>query len=222
MRTLSQEQGPLGAVVQFWKGHPRIAQFITYFMVGNLATVVQLILIPVLQPILGNTDLVYVDLHLFGPIGDPQAMTTVTTAGQTLTGLNPYYVFNFTGGEVNTLVTKTLNGITGSYLAHGGVAYFLSTFIPLILSQIVSFFMQRNVTFKSKGNIAWQAMWYFLAFLVITVGANALYGIYQPWLYSTLGDAVGGLIAAFLQCCIAFWVFFPIMKLIFPEKNTAS
>ena len=170
-----------------------------------MATVVQLVLIPVLQPILGSTSLVNVDLYLFGPIGDPQTMTTVTAVGQTVSGLNPYYVFNFTGGPVNTLVTRTLNGITGSYLTHGGVAYFLATFIPLILSQVVSFFLQRKVTFKSSGNIAWQAMWYFAAFLVITVGANALYRIYQPWLYSTLGEAIGGLIAAFLQCCIAFW-----------------
>ena len=149
------------------------------------------------------------------------AMTTVTAVRQTVSGLNPYYVFNFTGGPVNTLVTRTLNGITGSYLTHGGVAYFLATFIPLILSQVVSFFLQRKVTFKSSGNIAWQAMWYFAAFLVITVGANALYGIYQPWLYSTLGEAIGGLIAAFLQCCIAFWVFFPIMKLIFLSQKKA-
>ena len=125
------KQGPWQAVVRCWKAHPRIAQFITYFMVGNLATVVQLVLIPVLQPILGSTSLVNVDLYLFGPIGDPQTMTTVTAVGQTVSGVNPYYVFNFTGGPVNTLVTRTLNGITGSYLTHGGVAYFLATFIPL-------------------------------------------------------------------------------------------
>lgn len=166
------KQGPWQAVVRCWKAHPRIAQFITYFMVGNLATVVQLVLIPVLQPILGSTSLVNVDLYLFDPIGDPQTMTTVTAVGQTVSGLNPYYVFNFTGGPVNTLVTRTLNGITGSYLTHGGVAYFLATFIPLILSQVVSFFLQRKVTFKSSGNIAWQAMWYFAAFLVITVGGQ--------------------------------------------------
>ena len=47
------KQGPWQAVVRCWKAHPRIAQFITYFMVGNLATVAQLVLIPVLQPILG-------------------------------------------------------------------------------------------------------------------------------------------------------------------------
>ena len=180
------KQGPWQAVVRCWKAHPRIAQFITYFMVGNLATVVQLVIIPVLQPILGSTSLVNVDLYLFGPIGDPQTMTTVTAVGQTVSGLNPYYVFNFTGGPVNTLVTRTLNGITGSYLTHGGVAYFLATFIPLILSQVVSFFLQRKVTFKSSGNIAWQAMWYFAAFLVITVGPTPCtesisLGCTAPW-----------------------------------------
>ena len=214
--------GVIRKLVELWRAHPKIAQFITYFLVGNLATLVQVVLIPVFQMVFGGTDLVNVDLHLFGPIGDPAATTTVTVAGQTITGLNPYYVFNFTAGPVNTLVTKTLNGITGEYLAHGGAAYFLATFIPLILSQVVSFFMQRKVTFKSDGNIAWQAMWYFLAFCVITVGANALYGIYQPWLYSTIGEGMGGLVAAFLQCCIAFWVFFPIMKIIFPEKKGAG
>ena len=78
-----------------------------------------------------------------------------------------------------------------------------------------------NITkaLKYGGNLAEGR--YFAAFLVITVGANALYGIYQPWLYSTLGEAIGGLIAAFLQCCIAFWVFFPIMKLIFLSQKKA-
>ena len=83
-------------------------------------------------------------------------------------------------------MTRTLNGITGSYLTHGGVAYFLATFIPLILSQVVSFFLQRKVTFKSSGNIAWQAMWYFAAFLVITVGPTPCtesisLGCTAPW-----------------------------------------
>ena len=105
----TDKQGPWQAVVRCWKAHPRIARFITYFMVGNLATVVQLVLIPVLQPILGSTSLVNVDLYLFGPIGDPQAMTTVTAVRQTVSGLNPCYVFNFTGGPVNTLVIRTLN-----------------------------------------------------------------------------------------------------------------
>ena len=216
------QSGPIRKLVELWRSHPQIAQFITYFLVGNLATLVQVVLIPVLQPVFGATGLVDVNLHLFGPIGDPAAVTTVTVAGDTITGLNPYYVFNFTAGPVNTLVHTTLNGITGDYLAHGGLAYFLATFIPLILSQVVSFFMQRKVTFKSDGNVAWQAMWYFLAFCVITVGANALYGVYQPWLYSTIGEGPGGLVAAFLQCCIAFWVFFPIMKIIFPESKSQS
>ena len=82
------KQGPWQAVVRCWKAHPRIAQFITYFLVGNLATLVQVVLIPVLQPVFGATGLVDEDLHLFGPIGDPAAVTTVTVAGETVTGIN--------------------------------------------------------------------------------------------------------------------------------------
>lgn len=201
------------------KKHPEIARFIIYFIVCNLATIVQVVLIPLLSIVFAETNLVNIDLHLFGPIGNIEATTTVMKDGLRVTGLNPYYVFNYTAGAVNTLTHMTMNGITGDYLAHGGVASFLSMIIPLFLSQVVSFFMQRNVTFRSDGNIMIQAAWYFSAFCVITVCSNALYGLYFPWLYSKIGEGLGGLAAAFIQCCIAFWVFFPIMKLIFPEKN---
>ena len=211
--------GPVRASLAWWKRHPKIAEFISYFMVGNFVTIIQFILLPVLQAILKNTSLVSTDLHLFGPIGDPAATTTVTVAGQAITGLNPYYVFNYTAGPVNTLVTKTLNGITGEYLAHGGLAYFLAMFLTLIVAQVLTFYMQRNITFKSKGNLAWQIFWFVIATCIITVGANALYGLYQPWLYSTIGEGLGGLLASLLQCVISFWVFYPIFKIIFPKEK---
>ena len=84
------QSGPIRKLVELWRSHPQIAQFITYFLVGNLATLVQVVLIPVLQPVFGATGLVDVNLHLFGPIGDPAAVTTVTVAGETITGLDPY------------------------------------------------------------------------------------------------------------------------------------
>lgn len=67
------QSGPVRKLVELWRSHPQIAQFITYFLVGNLATLVQVVLIPVLQPVFGATGLVDVNLHLFGPIGDPTA-----------------------------------------------------------------------------------------------------------------------------------------------------
>ena len=210
---------PVQAAVTWWNRHPKIAEFISYFMVGNIVTIIQFIMLPVLQAVLKNTSLVYTDLHLFGPIGDPTATTTVTVAGVDVTGLNPYYVFNYTGGPVNTLVPKTLNGITGEYLAHGGVAFFLAMFLTLIVAQILTFYMQRNITFKSKGNLAWQIFWFVIATCMITLGANALYGLYQPWLYGVIGEELGGQLASLLQCIISFWVFYPIFKLIFPKKT---
>ena len=49
-KTLGQA-GPIRKLADLWRRHPKIAQFITYFLVGNLATLVQVVLIPVLQPI---------------------------------------------------------------------------------------------------------------------------------------------------------------------------
>ena len=72
---------PVQAAVTWWNRHPKIAEFISYFMVGNIVTIIQFIMLPVLQAVLKNTSLVYTDLHLFGPIGDPTATTTVTVAG---------------------------------------------------------------------------------------------------------------------------------------------
>ena len=47
------QSGPIRTLVDLWRRHPKIAQFITYFLVGNLATLVQVVLIPVLQPVFG-------------------------------------------------------------------------------------------------------------------------------------------------------------------------
>lgn len=53
----------------WWMRHPKIAEFIRFFLVANLVTVIQFIMVPVLQMILKNTGLVDIDFHLFGPIG---------------------------------------------------------------------------------------------------------------------------------------------------------
>lgn len=56
---------PVQAAVTWWNRHPKIAEFISYFMVGNIVTIIQFIMLPVLQAVLKNTSLVYTDLHPF-------------------------------------------------------------------------------------------------------------------------------------------------------------
>ena len=57
------------------------------------------------------------------------------------------------------------------------------------MAQCINFPMQRNITFKSKGNVWYQIAWYVVAFVLITV-------------------INGG---------VQMVIYFPIYKIIFPE-----
>ena len=64
-----------------------------------------------------------------------------------------------------------------------------------------------------------------LAYIVITVGAAALQGLYKApiygWLMGKLGEGAGTTVAdvitMLINCAISFWVFFPLMKWIFKK-----
>lgn len=210
---------PVQAAVTWWNRHPKIAEFISYFMVGNIVTIIQFIMLPVLQAVLKNTSLVYTDLHLFGPIGDPTATTTVTVAGVDVTGLNPYYVFNYTGGPGKYPGAKNAQRYNRRVFGPWGRGVFPCHVSHAYRSTDFDILYAAKHNLKSKGNLAWQDFLFVIATCMITLGANALYGLYQPWLYGVIGEELGGLLASLLQCIISFWVFYPIFKLIFPKKT---
>ena len=96
----------------------------------------------------------------------------------------------------------------------------------MAIAQVINFITQRKVTFKANGNVWKAAFWYVLAYIVITIGSAALQGIYKAPLYqfmiSRMGSGTGGTVAdvitMIINCAISFWVFYPIMKLIFKQK----
>lgn len=104
--------------------------------------------------------------------------------------------------------------------------------IAILVAQIINFFAQRNITFKSNTNIWVAAAWYTLAFIVITFIAGALQGFYKApiydWLmgmWGTTGQTIADIVTMIINAAISFWVFYPIFKLIFkqkPEPETAS
>jgi len=192
------------ALVGIWKKladkYPNITQFIVFFLISNGVTVLQMVLMPLLKYIFKFTSMVDVNFQVL-PIG------------HNLDG-SIYYVFNYAKGSI-------LSG------GGGGLAYFLAVEITLFLAQVINFFLQRKVTFKSKANIYQAATWYFLAWLIISVGAAALQGVYKTPIYNffmnhfgqSLGMTIADLITMLINCTISFWVFFPIMKFIFAEKK---
>ena len=50
--------------------------------------------------------------------------------------------------------------IIGYGADQGGIAYFTAYMIAMVIGEVINFFIQRGWVFRSKGNIAWQGMWY--------------------------------------------------------------
>ncbi|MDQ1205146.1 MULTISPECIES: hypothetical protein [unclassified Microbacterium] len=134
----------------------------------------------------------------------------VDTGFQALPIGSDYFIFDYAAGALPA--------------GGGGLAYFLAVQLTLAIAQVVNFFAQRNITFKSNSNPWWAALWYTLAYVVITFGAAALQGFYKAPVYDlfitvwamgatgeTLADVVTMLINALISCA----VFFPIFKIIF-------
>lgn len=207
-------------VKDFWEKDSTISRFFRYFMVGNFVTIIQFITLPILQIIFKRTSLINVDFHFLGPIGESDKVAKVLTNGTVV--YDPYYVYNFTAGTVGDSVYRTYNNISGQYLSHGGLGFFLAMFITLLIAQVLTFIMQRKIVFKSNSSLRKAIFWFTVATVFITLGQNAIYGLYQPFIYDKFGENTGGIIASFTQAIIAFWVFYPIFKFIFKEKDESN
>lgn len=203
---MSESSG--NALVGMWKNfskkHSAAAQFLIFFLVSNGVTVLQMILMPLIKYFFGMTSLVDYNFQVLrcGSVGG-----------------NPYYVFDYAAGSI------TAGG-------GGGLAYFLAVEITMGIAQVINFFLQRNVTFKSNSSVAKAAFWYVAAYLVISIGAAALQGFYKDPIYSLAQKWFGGagvtaadLVTMLINCAISFWVFFPIFRIIFrqvPEEPKAE
>lgn len=185
---------------KFKDKHPNLAQFLVFFMLSNGITVLQMLLMPILKEIFIHTALVDTNFQIL-------------QIGKNFDGSN-YYVFNYSSGSI----------ASGG---GGGFAYFLAVQITLGFAQIINFFAQRNITFKSNTNIWKAASWYVVAYIIISIGAAALQGIYKApvynlfmntWGMGSFGETTADIITMIINCAISFWVFFPIFKIIFSKE----
>ena len=201
----SMDNQTMNPIVAGWKRfaakHETIAQFLVFFVVSNGVTVLQMIMMPVLKSIFGMTNLVDTGFQVLhcGSVGG-----------------SPYYVFDYAAGSI---------GSCGG----GGLAYFLAVEITMLIAQVINFFLQRKVTFKSNSSLAKAAFWYVIAYLIISIGAAALQGLYKDPIYrffqnvmGSAGITVADVVTMIINCAISFWVFFPIFKVIFKEEQEES
>ena len=177
--------------------HTTAAQFIIFFILSNGITVLQLVLMPAFKATFAHTSLVDTAFQ-FLPVG--------VSNGHTV------FLFDYSAGSMS---------VGGG----GGLAYFLAVEITLLIAQVINFFAQRNVTFKSNSSVGKAAFWYAIAYVVITIAAAALQVLYKDpiyaWAISTMGaggETFADVITMIINAAISFWVFFPIFKVIFKQE----
>lgn len=107
--------------------------------------------------------------------------------------------------------------VTGD--ATGGMGYFAAFAITLFVAQCVNFPMQRNITFKSTGNVWFQIAWYAVAFVLITMVCSFLVGLYVPILKRFVAPSVYNILITVINGGVQMVIYFPIYKIIFPEGN---
>lgn len=117
------------------------------------------------------------------------------------------------------LGTEVIKDASGAVLIGGGLGYFLSYAIGTFLAQVVSFPLQRNITFKSKGNVYYQILWYFIAWILITILCNGINNLWVPLFKNALigYDFIANIIVTIVTGGISMVIFFFVYKIIFPE-----
>lgn len=184
----------------FAQKHKGAAQFLVFFVISNGVTILQILMMPVLKSMFDQTQLVEIGFQVL-PVG-------TQSSGE------GYYVFNYAAGTI----------ASGG---GGGLAYFLAVEISLLTAQVINFLLQRKVTFKSKEGLLKASVWYFIAWVIISIGAAALQGLYKAPIYHFMieafgkgtGTAAADIITMLINALLSFWVFYPIMKFIFKKSS---
>lgn len=112
---------------------------------------------------------------------------------------------------------NVLYDASGTVLIGGGFGYFISYEIGSFVAQCINFPLQRNITFKSHGNPVYQAMWYFIAWIVISLICNGFNNLWMPIASAYVPPAIYNILVTFVTGGVSMIIFFFIFKIIFPE-----
>lgn len=123
--------------------------------------------------------------------------------------------FGFPGIDITLFGIEFKWYIIGYGAEQGGAAYFTAYMIAMVIGEVINFFIQRKYVFRSNGNIFYQALWYLLAFCVVTCVVNSINCVWaavaghfvDPWLYN-IGTTV-------LNGGVSMVVFFIVNKIVF-------
>ncbi|MDD3139954.1 MAG: hypothetical protein PHX08_13395 [Lachnospiraceae bacterium] len=122
----------------------------------------------------------------------------------------------------NLLGYEVLTDASGNAIIGGGLGYFLSYEIGTFLAQCINFPLQRNITFKSKGKVSYQIIWYFIAWIVISLICNAFNGLWIPLAQRYFKPSVYNILVTYITGGISMIIYFFVFKIIFPEGKAEN
>ena len=115
-----------------------------------------------------------------------------------------------------------LYDVNGTVVIGGGLGYFISYEAGSFLAQCINFPLQRNITFKSHGNPVYQALWYFIAWIVISLICNGFNNLWMPIAAEYVAPAVYNILVTFITGGVSMVIFFFVFKIIFPEGEAGN
>ena len=107
--------------------------------------------------------------------------------------------------------------IIGYDVAHGGLPYFCAYMVAMFVGECINFPIQRNFVFRSHGNVWYQAMWYLIAFTVVTVVVNSINCVWVAVAGKFVPDFIYNIGTTVLNGGVSMVIFFVVNKIIFPE-----
>lgn len=117
---------------------------------------------------------------------------------------------------------NVLRDANGAVVVGGGLGYFISYEVGSFLAQCINFPLQRNITFKSKGNPVYQAAWYFAAWVIISLICNGFNNLWMPIASAYVPPAVYNILVTVITGGVSMVIFFFVFKIIFPEGDQAK
>ena len=109
--------------------------------------------------------------------------------------------------------------ILGYSAEQGGFAYFVAYMVAMVIGEVINFPIQRSFVFRSKGNIVYQGLWYFLAFCVITCIVNSINCVWIAVAGHFVPDFVYNIGTVILNGGVSMIIFFFVNKKIFPAAE---
>lgn len=112
---------------------------------------------------------------------------------------------------------NVLRDASGTVLIGGGLGYFISYEAGSFLAQCINFPLQRNITFRSKGNPFYQAFWYLIAWIFISLICNGFNNLWMPIASAYVSPAIYNILVTMITGGVSMIIFFFAFKIIFPE-----